>query len=177
MKRILVVVSAIVTLSILLTVFANTFVLNIFSGRVHFPGKYIGQNLTMEDGKQYVVFRRLQISDKHHTDSDLSVFKVQFRFKNLKPSINKRLSMIPAPFLIGMKGFREKYWTFNEKSGFFQGIYQWESRELAESYPNSFIYKLMTKRSAKGTLSYEIMPKTDLSQYIEKLSLDSAMKN
>jgi hypothetical protein len=88
MKRILVLVSAIAILSLLLTGFANTFVLNIFSGRVHFPEKYIGRNLTMEDDKKYVVFRRLKISDKNHIDSDPSVFKARFRFKSLKPSIN-----------------------------------------------------------------------------------------
>jgi len=32
--------------------------------------------------------------------------------------------MIPAPFLIGMEGFREKYWTFNKTNDYFQGIYQ-----------------------------------------------------
>ena len=124
----------------------------------------------MEDGEKYVVFRRLRIIDKNHITIDPAVFKVRFQFKNLNSSVNKYLSVIPAPFLIGMKGFREKYWMFNESTGFFQGIYQWESRKFAEKYPNSFIYKLMTKRSAKGTLSYEIIANTDLSKYIEKLS-------
>ena len=175
MKKILVLVSAIAILLILLFVFANTFMLNILGGRVHFPEKYVGQHLTMEDGKKFSVFRRLMISDKNHVDSDPAVFKVRFQFKSLKPSINKHLSMIPAPFLIGMKGFLEKYWTFDEDSGFFQGIYQWESKEFAERYPNSFIFKLMTKRSVPGTLLFEIMPYTDLSEYIEKLSSGSQM--
>lgn len=123
--------------------------------------------------KKYVVFRRLKIIEKNYITIDPAVFKVRFQFKNLNSSINKYLSMIPAPFLIGMKGFREKYWMFNESTGFFQGIYQWESRKFAEEYHNSFIYKLMTKRSAKGTLSYEIISNTDLSKYIEKLSSGS----
>ena len=172
-KRIFIVLSSFALLLILLTVFANTFTYNVFSGCVHFPEKYIGQNLTMEDGEKYVVFRRLRIIDKNHITIDPAVFKVRFQFKNLNSSINKYLSMIPSPFLIGMKGFREKYWMFNESTGFFQGIYQWESRKFAEKYPNSFIYKLMTKRSAKGTLSYEIISNTDLSKYIEKLSSGS----
>lgn len=83
---------------------------------------------------------------------------------------NKRLSMIPAPFLMGMKGFREKYWTFNEDTDYFQGIYQWESKEIAENYPGSFIFKLMTKRAASGTLSYEIIPDMVLSKYIRELT-------
>lgn len=160
---------------ILVAVFANTFIYNVFSGRVDFPEKLIGQKLIMEDGSKFIVFRRLKIIDKADIANNRAVFKVRFQFEGFKPSTNKRLSMIPIPFLIGMKGFREKYWAFDESSGFFQGIYQWESEEFAEKYPNSFIFKLMTKRSAKGTLSYEIIPNTDLSKYIEKLSSGSIM--
>ena len=158
---------------IFLGLFANTFIYNVFSGRVTFPDKRIGQKLTMEDGSTFVVFRRLKILDKTDIASDRAVFEVRFQFKGLKPSTNKRLSMIPTPFLIGMKGFREKYWTFDESSGLFQGIYEWKSKEFAERYPDSLIFRLMTKRSAKGTLSYEIIPNTDLSKYIEKLSSGS----
>jgi hypothetical protein len=57
----------------------------------------------------------------------LAVFKVKFKFKNLSTGVNKRLSIIPAPFLMGMKGFCEKNWTINESTNYFQGIYQWSS--------------------------------------------------
>lgn len=146
------------------------FFINIVMGRVHFPTKHIGANLKMEDGKIFTVLRRLQVDSKGEETDGYAVFKVRFKFKSLELNTNKRLSMIPAPFLMGMKGFREKYWTFNEETDYFQGIYQWKSKEIAEKYPDSFIYKLMTKRSAPGTLSYEIIPNTDLAQYIKKIS-------
>ena len=169
-KKIPILVSALAVLLILLILFAKTLIVNVFSGRVHFPEERIGRNLTMEDGKKFVVFRRLQISGTTGTTDDHAVFKVRFQFKSFGPSINKHLSMIPTPFLIGMKGFREKYWTIDETSGSFQGIYQWESKALAEKYPSSFIFKLMTSRSADGTLSYEILPGRDLTKYIEERS-------
>lgn len=150
-------------------IIARTFIGNVFYGRVHFPKEYVGEVLKMQDGQEFTVFRRLVVIAEGDDPNNLAVFKVRFRFKNLKPGANKRLSMIPAPFLIGMRGFREKYWTINENTDYFQGIYQWESREIAESYPDSFIFKLMTKRSTPGTLSYEIIPNTDLSQYVENL--------
>ncbi|MEW6669920.1 MAG: hypothetical protein AB1512_32320 [Thermodesulfobacteriota bacterium] len=165
--------SALAALLIMLTLFAKTFIVNVFSGRVHFPEERIGRNLIMEDGKKFVVFRRLQIGGATGTVSDHAVFKVRFQFKSFGPSINKRLSMIPTPFLIGMEGFREKYWTIDETSGSFQGIYQWESKVFAEKYPSSFIFKLMTSRSAEGTLSYEVLPGRDLSKYIEERSSTS----
>ena len=64
--------------------------------------------------------------------------------------------------------FLQKIWSVTE-DGYFQGLYQWTTKEFAETYPNSFIFKLMTKRSAKGTLSYEVIPNTHLNVYVEKL--------
>ena len=171
-KKTSILLSALAILLILFIAFANTFVVNLFSGRVHFPEEHIGRDLTMEDGKKFVVFRRLKVGERTDMGKNFAVFRVRFQFKSLGSSLNKRLSMIPAPFLIGMTGFREKYWTIDEKSGFFQGIYQWESKEFAEKYPSSFIFRLMANRAAEGTLSYEIIPNTDLSKYIERVSSD-----
>jgi hypothetical protein len=126
----------------------------------------------MEDDKVFMVLRRLQVEGRDDTTDGYAVFKVRFKFRSLKLDTNKSLSMIPAPFLMGMKGFREKYWTFNEETDYFQGIYQWKSKEIAEKYPESFIYKLMTKRSAPGTLSYEVLPNTILSDYIKRISFE-----
>ena len=148
------------------------FISNILSGRVHFPEKDVGVTLKMEDGKPFTIFRRLQVDGRGNSNKKGAVFKVRFRFKSLEFETNKRLSMIPAPFLMGMEGFREKYWTFNEKTDEFQGIYQWESKESAEKYPDSFIFRLMTKRAAPGTVLYEIMPDKDLSEYIEKAIIE-----
>ena len=140
---------------------------NILSGRVHFPEDYVGKVIELKDGQNYRIFRRLQIDGKSENHNDKTIFKVKFRFRNLSPGVNKRFSIIPAPFLIGMKGFREKVWTINEKTNEFQGIYQWSSKEAAERYPETFIFKLMTKRATHGTVSYEIMPDTDIVEYIK----------
>ncbi|UCH81264.1 MAG: hypothetical protein JSW20_01300 [Nitrospiraceae bacterium] len=173
-RRIIITISAFIILLIVFTVFADTFLHNVFSGRVDFPKEHLGENLVMEDGQEFIVFRRLKINNQNSGNDSAAVSKVRFKFKSFNSGTNKNLSMIPAPFLIGMKEFHEKYWTFNENSGYFQGIYQWESNESAENYPDSFIYKLMTKRADPGTLSYEIIPDTNISEYIEKLTSDTA---
>jgi len=147
-------------------IIARTTIGNLLRGYVHFPKEYVGDVLTMEDGQMFTVFRRLKVDGKGDNPDDLAVFKVRFKFKNLSTGANKRLSIIPAPFLMGMTGFREKNWTINENTNDFQGIYQWTSREMAERYPDTFIFKLMTKRAAPGTVSYEIIPNTDLSEYL-----------
>ena len=147
-------------------IIARTTIGNLLRGYVHFPKEYVGDVLTMEDGQMFTVYRRLKVDGKGGNHDDLAIFKVKFKFKNLSTGANKRLSIIPAPFLMGMKGFREKNWTINENTNDFQGIYQWSSREMAERYPDTFIFKLMTKRAAPGTVSYEIIPNTDLSEYL-----------
>lgn len=169
-KSVFILSSILILLFGALAVLVHTLAFNIIRGRVHFPEEYVGQNLIMKDDKKFTVLRRLQVEGKGKAADDHAVFKVRFKFKDLKMETNKRLSMIPVPFLMGMKGFREKYWTFNEDTDYFQGIYQWESKEIAENYPDSFIFKLMTKRAAPGTLSYEIIPDMDLSKYIRELA-------
>jgi hypothetical protein len=139
---------------------------NLLRGHVHFPEENVGDVLKMKDGENFTVFRRLKVDGEYADHDNLAVFKVRFKFKNLNTQANKRLSIIPAPFLIGIKGFQEKIWTINESTNDFQGIYQWSSKEMAARYPETFIFKLMIKRAAPGTVSYEIMPNTDLSEYI-----------
>lgn len=146
----------------------NTFG-NLFAGRVHFPDELVGEVLTMEDGDKFTVFRRLQVDGKDDGKGRPAVFVVRFKFRNLGIGANKRLSIIPAPFLMGMEGFREKVWTVNEEAMNFQGIYQWSTKEIAERYPQSFIFGRMVKRAAPGTISYEIIPGTDIHGYIQSL--------
>ena len=139
---------------------------NLISDRVHFPGENIGAVLKMEDGQNFTIIRWLKVDQPNESKTGVAVFRVRFRFKNLSPKVNKRLSIIPAPFLMGMENFREKIWTINESTNEFQGIYQWSTKDAADNYPKSFIFKLMAKRAAPGTVSYEIIPDTDLSDYL-----------
>ena len=168
LKNVILSVFAILLMSCL--IIARTTIGNVLRGSVHFPEEYVGDVLTMEDGHKFTVFRRLKVDGQGENHDNQAVFKVRFKFKNLSTGANKRLSIIPAPFLMGMKGFREKDWTINENTNDFQGIYQWSTKETAERYPDTFIFKLMTKRAAPGTVSYEILPNTDLSEYLSAAS-------
>ena len=143
----------------------------LFSGHIHFSKKYVGKFLLMEDGKKFRVIRELKVDPKKSLEKSAAVFNVRFKFSGLPLRVNKRLSMIPAPFLMAKPGFHEKIWSVSE-DGYFQGIYQWASQEFAETYPDSFIFKMMTKRSAEDTLSYYIIPNMLLSEYVEGLLIN-----
>lgn len=161
------IVSAFVTIFfIICIVTGRTAIGNLMSGKVSFPDEYVGDVIKMKDENNYTIFRRLKVDGKNENPDNLTVFQVRFKFRNLSSKANKRLSIIPALFLIGMGGFREKFWAINENSKDFQGIYQWSSHEAAERYPETFIFKLMTMRAAPDSISYKILPKTDVSEYI-----------
>ena len=170
MKTSNIVFSLVIVLLITVLMIGRSTIGNLLRGNVHFPEEYVNDVLTMEDGKRFTVFRRLTIDGNEEGQGTPAIFKVRFQFNNLSIAANKRLSIIPAPFLMGMEGFLEKDWTINEATNEFQGIYQWSSNEAAEKYPNSFIFELMTKRAAPGTVTYEIIPNTDLSAYLSALS-------
>ena len=138
----------------------------LLAGRVSRPKRYVGRVLH-SDHHEYVIFRRLKV-DVNNTDTSQAVFKVKFKFRHLPTYINKHLSMIPVPFLIGLSGFREKYWALSE-DGCFLGMYQWASEALANEYPNTFVFKVMTRRAIPGTVSYEVIPDTRISDYITLL--------
>jgi hypothetical protein len=164
-RNVIILIVSVLLMTVLIT--GRSSIANLLKGQVHFPEEYIGEALTMEDGQRFTVFRRLKVDGNDDGRGTPAIFKVRFRFKNLSTGANKRLSIIPAPFLAGMEGFQEKDWTINEATNDFQGIYQWSSLEAAARYPDSFIFKLMTKRAAPGTVTYEIVPDTDLSEYLE----------
>ena len=170
MKTSNIIFSIVIVLLITVLMTGRSTIGSLLSGNVHFPEEYVNNVLTMEDGQRFTVFRRLMVDGNKEGQGTPAIFKVRFRFKNFNIGVNKRLSIIPAPFLIGMEGFLEKDWTINEATNEFQGIYQWSSTEAAEKYPNSFIFELMTKRAAPGTVTYEIMPNTDLSAYLSAIS-------
>ena len=168
MKTKITIISVAAVLVLFTIILGRNLIGNTVTGRVHFPKEKVGTILNIGNKQKYVIFRRLTVDSKNSADNSPAIFRVTFKFNGLNPAINKRLSMIPTPFLIGMEGFREKCWTFNEETGYFQGLYQWESKETAEKYPDSFIFRLMTKRSIPGTVSYEILPDTELSEYIQE---------
>jgi hypothetical protein len=153
-----------------LTLFKSLKILfgRLFAGRVHFLKKYTGKILLVEDGKKFQVIRHLKVDAKKSKEKSVAVFKVRFKFSGLSLRVNKRLSMIPAPFLMAKPGFLQKIWCVSA-DGYFQGMYEWATKESAEKYQQSFIFKMMTKRSAEGTLSSEVIPETVLSDYVEDL--------
>ncbi len=76
------------------------------------------------------------------------------------------LSLIPVPLIGGYPGFRHKLWMVQEETGYWQGVYEWESTEAVETYRRSFILGAMNRRAEPDSISETVVPRTLLEDYV-----------
>jgi hypothetical protein len=127
-----------------------------FRGRVHFPKDRIGE-VEHDEAEDFVVFRKVVLDPAgNQPEKPGARFTVRFRFSRFGARTNRLLSRIPIPFIVAQPGFRSKTWMMGRKSGAFQGFYEWDSIEDAESYWTSFPMKLMKRRAVPQSLTHEI---------------------
>jgi hypothetical protein len=142
---------------------------NVLRGRIHFSKEYVGKNLRMDDGQAFTIFRHVTLDGgKCNSETTSTVFIVRFTFAKLSQQANRITSLIPIPLIVGFPGFREKIWMVNEETGYWQGVYQWESEQAVEDYQRSFVLGIMNRRSIQESLSYTTLPNTRLSEYMER---------
>jgi len=139
--------------------------------RIYFPKGFNGNVLVMKDGAEFNIFRHVIVGKKRSLKTEKgAIFMVRFQLANMSVEKNKRFSRFPIPMFIGLPGFRAKFWMCNAETGYNQGIYQWRTEQDAINYSKSFAVDFMTKRSVPGSVSFEIIPHTNIYEYISKLS-------
>jgi len=125
-------------------------------GRVHFAKDSIGDVEHGED-EDFEVFRKVVLKpSKDQPEKPGAILIVRFSFASFAAKTNRFLSLIPIPFIVAQQGFRSKTWMIGQKTGAFQGLYEWDSIEDAQKYWTSFPMKLMKRRAVPETLSHEI---------------------
>lgn len=139
----------------------------LFLLRLSFPKTYIKQEIKMEDGLKFKIYRHMNLKVKNES-TNKSIFIVRFKFKKFSHKANIRLSRIPIMLIAGFPGFRDKLWMIDYESGFWQGLYQWETEEAIKKYQKSFVLGLMNKRSDENTLEYKIILKKDIREYLDE---------
>jgi hypothetical protein len=143
----------------------------ITTGKIQFKRDEIGKTVQMLDGHRFTVFRHAIKKSKNQKGQKPAVLCVRFHLKGMSPERNIKFSLLPMLFILGLPGFREKYWMINRRNGDFQGLYEWNSLEEAQEYVNSFAMNFMTKRSIPGSVSYEIIPEIGLADHLRHLGL------
>jgi hypothetical protein len=128
-------------------------------GRIHFPKDRIGDVLHGR-GEDFVAFRKMVLDPTDaQPEQPGAEFIVTFHFAKLSAKANKRLSLIPAPFIAAQPGFRSKTWMLGQETGMFQGVYEWDTVEDAEAYWTSFPLRLMKKRAVPSSVEHEVVAK------------------
>jgi hypothetical protein len=123
-------------------------------GRVHFGA--VPDGVEIEDrGERFRAFRRV-VLDAPERPPPGAVFRIRFAFRNLSPAANRRLSLIPIPFIVAQPGFRSKTWLLGEATGDFMGWYEFDTVGAANAYWTSLPLRMMRRRAAPGSLSYGV---------------------
>jgi hypothetical protein len=124
-------------------------------GRLHFDKDVIGQIRSEDD--DYEVFRKIVLdAPEQETRNPEAIFRVTFNFRGLSSSTNKKLSLLPIPFIVAQKGFRSKTWMIGRETGRFQGLYEWDTVKDAREYWSSFPMTMMKRRAVPSSLQHEI---------------------
>ena len=141
--------------------FLKTIKLFLFK-KVKFDNDKINLEITMEDGKKFKVFRYVEIiRNDNKIKKSSAVFKIRFIPANMTVSQNIKFSYLPMMIFMGFNGFSKKYWMVDEETRMCQGVYEWETIEDALNYSKSIALTFMTKRSVKGSVSFEIIPQDE----------------
>ena len=107
----------------------------------------------MGDGEKFTVFRHAKVKAP---GEPAGVFIVRFTPARMSVRQNIRFSLLPMIPLLGMHGFREKYWCVKEETGECQGVYAWQTVADAQAYAGSVALRFMTGRSLPGSVSHQI---------------------
>ena len=138
--------------------------------KLQFPPNYNNKIVRADDGKEFKIFRHMHLKSSSQPEAG-SIFIVRFRFKKFSHNTNIRLSRIPILLIAGFPGFRDKLWMIDWKTGYWQGLYQWENVEAIENYKKSFVLGIMNKRAIDHTISYEIIKEKNIDDYLQSRML------
>ncbi len=131
------------------------------TGRLRFDAARRGWSFTDEKGQTFRVFRYVRLSPPTGRATEPgAVFIPHFHVANMSKRANIRFSLIPMWFIMGLPGFRSKYWMVNDHTGDFAGYYEWESEADARAYADSFAMRFMARRSLPESVWCSVYPRS-----------------
>jgi len=142
-------------------------IMRLMAGRLQLSKTYAGQTIIMEGEQEYEVFRHIRIHPDREAASPVT-FLVRFKFSRLSHKANKIASVIPMLLITGFPGFHIKMYGVNRANGYWQGMYQWESKQALNEYKASFVFRMMNKRAIKSSISSFELYNQPLLSYFEK---------
>lgn len=121
------------------------------TGRMKLSKEQVGTEHINRSGNAFRIFRNV-IAQKEVSSDDTVVFIVSFKFARLSHKTNKFVSLFPMLLIAGFPGFVQKMYAVNIENGYWQGIYEWKSRQNLEAYKKSFVFRMMKKRALSDSI-------------------------
>jgi hypothetical protein len=126
-------------------------VIKLILGKLRFSKLNMGQTIKMQDDQEFTVFRHITRHPVQESTST-TTFIVSFKFSRLSHNVNRIASILPMLLITGFPGFDVKMYGVNQKNGYWQGMYQWQTEHALEEYKKSFVFRMMNKRAITSTL-------------------------
>ena len=146
--------------------------LRLIVGKLRFSKKFIGDSVKMYDGREFIIFRHIRMHPLTPNPEN-AVFIVNFKFAKLSHKANKIASILPMLLITGFPGFMTKMYAVNLETGYWQGMYQWESLKHLEEYKKSFVFRMMNKRAIKESIQSYDITNQQLTNYINSITTNN----
>lgn len=141
-------------------------ILGLLTGKLRMSREFVDRETVSDDGQVFTIFRQIKKRKTEAFEGRIT-FVVRFKFSHLSHQANKLASIIPMLLIAGFPGFVQKLYAVNKETGYWQGMYEWKSEKHLEAYKQSFVYRMMNKRSLKGTVQSRTISNGHLADLIE----------
>ena len=136
-------------------------------GKVKLSKDFVQDTIKMDDGQDFTIFRHITVFPLEDVEQAVT-FIVRFKFARLSHTANRFVSIIPMLLITGFPGFQTKMYAVNTENGYWQGMYQWKTKQHLDDYLKSFVYKMMNKRAKPETIRSWEYGNQLLLNYIDK---------
>lgn len=131
----------------------------LIKGKISFPDEMCGKSFCCNE-QLYRVFLHVKKEPEKELFNNNKVFlRITFKVKHLDFLQRRLIPILSIPFFAGFSGFLSKMFCVNEETNSLQGVYEWESQEVAERYISSYPMKFMQRNAVAGSVIYEISAK------------------
>lgn len=136
-------------------------------GRLRSPRTYVGRRVGFADGSSFRVFRETILVAPCR---ERSVLVVRFRLRwlgrsRLGHAAFRVESLANTLLFAGFAGFRTKLWMFDEHTGEYRGLYDWDDPVQAERYATTLTV-LLRLVSVPGSVAFHVDPSAARDRYL-----------
>jgi len=141
------------------------------TGRLRRPRGRVGARVGLESGGQFTVFRDTSVVGGEAERP--AVLAVRFHLRLSCPQQRRmhRLfqlaCIVTTPFFAGLPGYRTKLWMYDERSGDYAGLYEWDGADRAGEYARGLV-PILRALSERDSVSYRVYAGERLETHLDE---------